>query len=48
MLMPPSSFSVADHSRYRFKVSPFYVALFSLLVVSGVQLTVKRRLACKR
>ncbi len=38
-------FSVADHSRYRFKVSPFYAVLFSLFVASVVQWAVKRRLA---
>jgi hypothetical protein len=30
-------FSVSDHNRYRFKVSPFYAALFGLLVTDGVR-----------
>jgi len=41
-------FSDADHSRYRFKVSPFYAALFSLFVASLVHSIVKRRLASRR
>lgn len=40
-------FSVFDHSRYRFKVSPFYAVLFSVFAVSLVQWAVKRRLSVK-
>src|SRR5215472_14205899 len=41
-------FSFADHSRYRFKVSAFYAALFGLLITSGWRSIRKRHSMIKR